>query len=134
MNTITATTEGWDGCPFPFFDEQLNLYKIYNDGGHYIATRYVRSQVKPVPHETVKEDIDILFDGAYRAAMQQELCGDELSAYIKTELEKLFADRPDLDDYISDKIDKARRNLYARKKRFRRKGYLNRWNYFFTLT
>lgn len=134
MNATAIAAEGSEGCPFPFFDEQPKLYKIYNDGGHYIATRFVRSQVKPVSHKTSKEDIDILFDGAYRTAMENELSGDVLTAFIKAELEKLFIDRPDLDGYISDKIDKARRNLYARKKRFRRKGYLNRWNFFFTLT
>lgn len=134
MNATTIAADGRESCPFPFFEEPSKIYKIYSDGGHYIATRCVRSQLKPVPHKASPDDIDILFDGAYRAAMQQELCGDELTAYLKAELGKLFADRPDLDGYISDKIDKARRNLYARKKRFRRKGYLNRWNYFFTLT
>ena len=122
------------GCPFPFFDEQKPYYKIYNDGGHYIATRCVRSQIKPVPHKYKREDIDILFDSLYTAAMQDGLKGDEMTAYIKAGILLLFPDYPDLDKYIADKIERKQHNLYARKKRFRRKANLNRWNYFVTFT
>ena len=101
------------GCPFPFFDEQKPYYKIYNDGGHYIATRCVRSQIKPVPHKVKREDIDILFDSLYTAAMQDGLKSDELTAYIKAGILLLFPDYPDLDKYISDKIERKQHNLYA---------------------
>lgn len=124
--------------PF-FFDESLApvetpYYKIYNDGGHYIATRCYRSQLKPVPHKTKREDIDILFDSLYCAAMQDGIKGDEMTAYIKSGILLLFPDYPDLDKYIAEKIERKQRNLYARKKRFRRKANLNRWNYFVTFT
>ena len=126
------------GCPFPFFNVQppaeTPYYKIYNDGGHYIATRCVRSQIKPVPHKYKREDIDILFDSLYIAAMQDGLKGDEMTAYIKAEILLLFPDYPDLDKYIADKIERKQHNLYVRKKRFRRKANLNRWNYFVTFT
>ena len=127
------------GCPFPFFNEpqppaETPYYKIYNDGGHYIATRCVRSQIKPVPHKYKREDIDILFDSLYIAAMQAGLKGDEMTAYIKAEILLLFHDYPDLDKYIADKIERKQHNLYVRKKRFRRKANLNRWNYFVTFT
>lgn len=121
------------GCPFPFFDEPPT-YKIYNDGGHYIATRCYRSKLKPVPHNKEREDIDILFDSLYTAAMQDGLKGDEMTAYIKAGILLLFPDYPDLDKYIADKLERKLHNLYARKKRFRRKANLNRWNYFVTFT
>ena len=122
-----------------FFNEpqppaETPYYKIYNDGGHYIATRCVRSQIKPVPHKYKREDIDILFDSLYIAAMQDGLKGDEMTAYIKAGILLLFPDYPDLDKYIADKIERKQHNLYARKKRFRRKANLNRWNYFVTFT
>lgn len=126
------------GCPFPFFDEpqpvEKPYYKIYNDGGHYIATRCYRSQIKPVPHKTKHEDIDILFDSLYDNAMQEGLKGDELTAYIKAGITELFPYCADLDKYIADKIERKQHNLYARKKRFRRKANLNKWNYFVTFT
>lgn len=124
--------------PF-FFDEPLApletpYYKIYNDGGHYIATRCYRSQLKPVPHKTKREDIDILFDSLYSAAMQDGIKGNEMTAYIKSGILLLFPDYPDLDKYIAKKIERKLHNLYDRKKRFRRKANLNRWNYFVTFT
>lgn len=66
--------------------------------------------------------------------MQDGLKGDEMAAYIKSGILLLFADYPELDNYITDKIERKQRNLYARKKRFRRKAHLNRWNYFVTIT
>ena len=130
---------GDDYCPFPFFDEsqppaETPYYKIYNDGGHYIATRCVRSQKKPPEHKHKREDIDILFDSLYSAAMQDGLKGDEMAAYIKAGILLLFSDYPALDKYIAEKIERKLHNLYARKKRFRRKANLNRWNYFVTFT
>ncbi len=123
--------------PFFFDEPQLpaeTYYKIYNDGGHYIATRCYRSQLKPVPHKAKREDIDILFDSLYTAAMQDGLKGDEMTAYIKAGILLLFPDYPALDKYIADKIERKLHNLYVRKKRFRRKANLNRWNYFVTFT
>ena len=123
--------------PF-FFDESQKsvetYYKIYNDGGHYIATRCYRSQIKPAERNRKREDIDIFFDSLYTAAMQDGLKGDEMTAYIKAGILLLFPDYPALDKYIADKIERKLHNLYARKKRFRRKANLNRWNYFVTFT
>lgn len=123
--------------PF-FFDEQTPVekpfYKIYNDGGHYIATLCCRSNIPHKPHKNKREDIDVLFDSLYSSAMQDGLNGDELTAYIKDGILLLFPDYPDLDKYIADKTERKLRNLYARKKRFRRKANLNRWNYFVTFT
>ncbi len=124
--------------PF-FFNEpqppaETPYYKIYNDGGHYIATRCVCSQKKPPEHKNKREDIDILFDSLYAAAMQDVLKGIELTAYIKAGILLLFPDYPALDKYIANKIERKQHNLYARKKRFRRKANLNRWNYFVTVT
>lgn len=108
-------------------------YKIYHDGGHYIATR-CGCKCKTVPHKHSREDIDILFDSLYATAMQDGLKGDEMTAYIKAGILLLFPDYPALDKYIADKIERKLHNLYARKKRFRRKANLNRWNYFVTFT
>ena len=122
-----------------FFDEPLpaaetSYYKIYNDGGHYIATRCCRSQFRQPEHKHKREDLDILFDSLYSAAMQNGLKGDEMTAYIKSDILLLFPDCVGLDGYIADKIKRKIHNLYVRKKRFRRKANLNRWNYFVTLT
>lgn len=111
-----------------------SYYKIYNDGSHYIATRCTHSPSKPKTHKTEVEDIDILFDSLYNNAVQDGLQGDEMTAYIKLGILKLFVYYEGLDGYIADKIKKKLHNLYARKKRFRRKAYINKWNYFVTIT
>lgn len=204
-------------CPFPFFEtpaptpqEEETLYKIYNDGGHYIATPYFhsygkrRSALSPIervfneyynealkkqrqkekcnqaqreplntekftkfilpvlrarfPQNGVTEKmiadmiqrkkerlltppkaskttaIDTVFDSLYLHACRDDLKGEEMTESIKTGLVKLFPDSPEMDIYITDKIEKKKRNVYGRKKRFRRKGYLNEWNYFVTIT
>lgn len=201
-------------CPF-FFTEQKqnapnkNLYKIYNDGGHYVATPYFhsygkrKSQKSPFeqvfdklyyeayqrqrkwemvnnhpkrafnanafvkkylyplrrrfPQLGIKEGyirrlikakcdvfkpekkltktnaLDIAFDSLYLHATRKDLKGEDLFNSIKTGLNKLdFGEN--LDGYISDKIEKKKRNAYGRKKRFRRKGYLNQWTHFVTFT
>ena len=108
-------------------------YKIYHDGGHYIATR-CGCKRKTVPHKHSREDIDILFDSLYATVMQEGLKGDDMITYIKAGILLLFPDYPALDKYIADKIERKLHNLYARKKRFRRKANLNKWNYFVTFT
>lgn len=137
--------ENTGDCPFPFFEEPQGetWYKIYNDGAHFVGTRVVRSQRKGCATNTGREDIDICFDSLYAAALREGLKDTKyekpMTEYITAGMQKLFADYQDergrdLNDYISDKLKRKIHNVYARKKRFRRKAYLNRWNYFVTLT
>lgn len=144
MNNATLIPlDDTDGCPFPFFDDDMPFadgwYKITHDGGHFVATRCMRSQRK---HNTggvnKKEDIDICFDSLYTAAMRKGLKDTKresaLTDFITAGMMKLYANHGDLCEYISDHIRRKRRNVFARKKRFRRKAYLNKWNYFVTFT
>lgn len=124
-------------------DEKLpfntdDAYKIYNDGGHCVATKFYRSPFAHIGHNNERTDIDIAFDSLYAEAMKKGLRDGKsekpLTELIKSEIVLLFPDYPDLDDFIADKIRRKRRNLAVRKKRFRRKANLNKWNYFVTLT
>lgn len=190
-------TDDLTGCPFPFFGE-LNkpakkVYKIYNDGGHFIAMPLFRSKVtrKPqdLPPKRNKTDdytdeqktmvlrgllrgkkkqvdengkkldknvvdkidlsmnngrhctrsaLDILFDSLYFSAYKQGLKDNKLdksmTAFIRAGILKLFPDLDGIDEYITDKVKRKLNNLLHRKKRFRRKANLNRWNYFVTFT
>ncbi|MBQ3506793.1 MAG: hypothetical protein IJA89_08505 [Clostridia bacterium] len=93
-----------------------------------------RERLKPEKKTTKTTAIDIAFDSLYIHALRSGLKDDELQNYIRTCLLKVFADYDDLDKFISDKLERKVRNLYSRKKRFRRKAALNRWNYFVTFT
>lgn len=188
-------TDNFTGCPFPFFGEPVKpaekVYKIYNDGGHYIATRVIRKPTrKPqdIPAKPVKDDytqaqkdmilrgilrtkrkqvdehgkkkdktavdkidllrdkgehysrtaLDILFDSLYYQAYKQGLKDSKIDKpmtdFIRAGILKLYPDKDDIDEYITDKIKRKYNNLLHRKKRFRRKANLNRWNYFVTFT
>lgn len=200
-------------CPFPFLDTsqfpENGLYKIYNDGGHYVATpvfhsygkrpsdktplekvfdtlyyaafyrqrkweknndrprgkfnanyfikkylsvlrvrfpshglteRRVRKMIKakrdvfkPEKKNAKTQAIDLAFNSLYLHAVKSGLSGEDLSEDVKTGLSALNFD-VDLEKYVADKIEKKQRNTFARKKRFRRKGYLNKWSHFVTLT
>lgn len=132
--------------PFPFFDDkpQEQWYKVYHDGGHYVATSISHTHCVSVLRKHENKDIDIMFDSLFKSAVQQGLnnynkhkknnVSRDMTNYIKTGIEKLFPNYSDLDGYIEKKIKRKYHNLGVRKKRFRRKAYLNRWNFFVTFT
>lgn len=134
--------------PFPFYDDfdesileipQEAWYKIYNDGGHFIGTQIFHGVGKKQKSKRkAKEDIDLCFDSLYLTGVRQGLKdtkkAKELTDFITTGMQDLFADYPLLDEYIEEHIKRKRVNLNSRKKRFRRKAYLNQWNYFLTFT
>ena len=142
MNTPTITPlDDWAGCPFLLFGEGSPVdgwYKITHDGGHFLATRVFLKQSKHGGKGKTREAIDICFDSLYTAGVRKGLKDTRrkkaLTGFIAAGMEKLYSNNPTLDDYIADRIKRKRRNLYNRKKRFRRKAYLNRWNYFVTVT
>lgn len=122
---------------FPWFEdyEQHNTFcKVYNDGSCYIAVPSDTGKRKPKERSYVRMPIDDLFDELYLQAMKENVSRDELHDYIKAGLFEQYPDKWGLDDFIDKKIDRVRRNLAVRKKRFRRKAYLNPWNYFVTFT
>ena len=125
-----------------FFDEPKRInegwYKVYHDGGHHVGTRVLPSKRKGKKKTRSREDIDELIDTLFSSAMRKGLGTkrkkNELINFMKTGIEKLYSDFNATNYYIQGKIDKKFHNLYVRKKRFKRKAYLNRWNYFVTFT
>ncbi len=186
-------TDDFAGCPFPFFSEPQKGFKkvckIYNDGGHYIATlvprlnkrkpyttaqrvkkadgytdwqrdmvynRIIRNKRYEIENARLRRfsskhgltpersavcersAADILFDSLYFQAFKTGLKDNKLDKpmtdFIKAGMLELFPDMENLDGYIADRIKRKLNNLLHRKKRFRRKAYLNEWNYFVTFT
>ena len=145
MNTANLLPiEDLSVCPFPFFGNGKKTYKIYNDGENYVATLCCQRKLSlklglSVAHNS-RSDKDILFDSLYFQAIKSGLNfkrkDDKLAMieYIRTGVLKLFPDFENVDEWITKKIKRSLNNLQHRKKRFRRKAYLNRWNYFVTFT
>lgn len=125
-------TRVYEGTPFPL---KKHLFKVYNDGGHYVATRvYSALNVPYLPVNREKKDIDILFDNLYLNSARVGYKRAETVDYIRNGILKLFPDRQNVNEYVERKIKRAKHNLSVRKKRFKRKADLNEWNYFVTFT
>ena len=118
----------------PFFEDNTKC-KIYNDGGHYIATIITHSKDNCVRSQKEK---DLFFEEKYIFATtelgitnKKQLLQYILSAYIE---EYHITNTTVLELYIQQNIKRMKHNLFARKKRFRRKAHLNQWNNFVTIT
>lgn len=112
--------------------ETDHKYKVYHDGSHYCATLVC----KGLAHKNERKDDEIrdTFNEFYR-----DLKGLPKRDFIKTirvKMENAFPrlDKIELSAQIDLNIKRVLHNVYARKKRFRRKVHLNKWNYFVTFT
>ncbi len=130
MKPYLIPAYGIRGNPFA----ETHFYKIYNDGGHYVGTRVVRSKGKLPPKRPAQTAMDIAFEGLYKKALRQGLKDEAMADFIQARLGKLYPAFFALRKYVLEKIDKQQRNLRKRIKRFRRKANMYRWNYFVTFT
>ena len=65
---------------------ETHLYKIYNDGHHYVGTRVVRSKGKRPPKRPTNTAMDIAFDSLYFQAKRKGLKDEEMADYIQAGL------------------------------------------------
>lgn len=149
MNNLIEITPQRGDLPFEWFDKSpawgipdKGIYKVYNDGSHYVGSLFRRhcsrdsissdfsgKKRKPI----FKKPIDEYMNAIYPIAIQNGFKGKALANHLYSELDGKF-DVDDLGDYVDRQISRRWHNLHNRKKRFRRKAYLNKWNYFITVT
>ena len=130
---------------FPYFKEGVGIndtqrkvreeqfFKIYHDGGHYVATVLINGRVKPIVKKP-RTLFDEEFDKFFLKAMQSNLRRNALFTYLKTNLENDFDYIEKFDDLIREKIKIKFSNIFKRLKRFKRKARLNKWTHFITIT
>lgn len=128
---------GNERCPFKFFEHfpEKQVCKIYHDGGHYVATPYFPTNRKPqerTKHE--RGEIGEVFDNLYAQALLAGKERKETQGYLRDNLAHLFDDETELNAYIESETKRKAHSLGMRKKRFRRKAYLNEWTHFITIT
>ena len=117
----------------PFDDYVPNkLYKIYNDGGHYVARVVENSRIKR--NDKRYNEMNDYFDKIYFDGLDKNFTKNELVSYIRTELLLLFPDTKNIEEYIDKRLWQKSKNYYSRIKRFKRKANLNFWNYYVTFT
>ena len=115
----------------PFTSE----YKIYHDGSHYIARESVKG-LKRRARKRERSELVTLFDFLFDEAIKSDIATDEeKKQYIEDKfINDYCIELPDIKDFIEENFARKMRNIWQREKRFRRKAYLNRWNYFVTFT
>lgn len=110
-------------------------YKVYHDGSHYIARESVKGRNRTVTRRG-RSALITLFDILYDETIKNDVATDEeKKRYITDRLINDYCvDTPDIDIFVEENFGRKTRNIWQREKRFRRKAYLNRWNYFVTFT
>lgn len=113
------------------------LCTIYNDGSHYIAVQKIKKQVEFKRELKFKDvsEMDKAFDELYFSALKDGLNLKEQKDAVRQGIVNIFGDAGEiLDNWLEQKFDVKLKNIALRKKRFRRKAFLNNWNYFVTFT
>ena len=119
---------------FDDYSEHNTFCKVYNDGSSYIAIPSGKFKGYRRERTFIPGVLDELFDALYFKALKDNVKRKEIPAYIKAGILERYPDAWGVDDLIERNLIRVYRNLAARKKRFRRKAYLNKWNYFVTFT
>ena len=109
-----------------------NEHRIYTPAAEKIDI----SSDKGFGHSRSAFDIlfNDLFMQAYNKGLRDKKIDKPMSEYIRTGLLTLFTESEIEKVDIAEKVKRKFNNLLHRKKRFRRKAYLNNWNYFVTFT
>lgn len=131
---------------YPYFGENVGkpllkrelykeqYFKIYNDGGHYVATLPRNAIFKNKKRTVNNSFFDVVFDTFYLRGLQENLKGAKLYDYIKTAIIDNCGEIENLDNEIQKGIDRRKANIHKRLKTFKRKARLNKWTHFVTFT
>ena len=142
QDDLLKTWSGLDNCLKPFARAQWKRAVEHNsvqcivnsDGSHFVARKKEKRKTAIQSPRKKRTELDEAFADLYRVALREDMCRKEQKQFIKENLESAFSIFPDLERWIEDKLDRERHNYFARRKRFLRKAYLHKWNYFVTIT
>lgn len=116
--------------------QQKFCFKIYRDEGHYVGSIMHESSSKTKKWGAVADDLANAARASLQQAIQEGLKRAKRRAKMAKDLYKAFPDEPA--ERIEDTVDHVNEGhlqaLYLRRKRFKRKAFLNDWNYFVTVT
>ncbi len=110
--------------------------KVYFDGGHYIAIPKEHYQHRGRKHATSKPQKV----GSPREKFEQafteskELTERERKEYIQEVLKDSFSNVQETKDFVTQEMERKRKNSNRRKTRLYRKVYLQEWTHFVTIT
>lgn len=134
-NAMTTATTTLTTFEIPFFELPPTMCKVYNDGGHYIATPYFPDERRRAPRgEYELQELREVFETLYAYTITAEMKRAETLDFLRDNLCHLFATAENLNDFITHEMKRKARCLHMRKSRFYRKANMNRWTYFVTFT
>ena len=114
------------------------ICSVYHDGSHYIAYEKMKSKRLPPQKKDLKVEpspMDKAFDELYLCALKENLSLPEQKAFVQNGIAEEFGYGGEVfEKWLDEKFDVKLKNIELRKKRFRRKALLNKWNYFVTFT
>lgn len=111
--------------------------KIYNDGSHFVATKTFVNEFKKAKikrDNTEIKEMKSFFDENYLEAIKQGNKGKKLKGYMQVVMSSRYPEVEEMDIFVEENIHRMFLNYHNRVKRFERKLYLNKWNYFCTFT
>lgn len=115
----------------------MGMYKVHHDGSHYVAKRFEKNDTH-IKRPRLRSELSAFekdFREVYKCAASLGLRKrSELKSFILDQLAAEWRFLPEFEGFVEREIEREMLNLYNRKKRFRRKAYLNEWNYFVTFT
>lgn len=114
--------------------EEKSILKVYNDGSHYFSAVAFPKAIDRLQKERVKTEIDLLFDSAYIKSLVENISDKQRAEYIKVQIQDEYSEADDIDEFIQESLERQANNLWSRKKRFRNKANINKFNYFATIT
>lgn len=109
--------------------------RIYNDGSHYIAKPIIESRQKTDDRAKKQLAINGMIDSLFSLALKNNIKtrSPEMFDFIKDNIESIV-EVDNIDEFITSQINRCRKNLFLRKRRFDRKAFLHKWNYFITIS
>lgn len=122
-----------DGCNKVFGCGTEQYFKIYNDGGHFVARLNSHSLGNNSRRD--KTPFEKIFDKYFMLGLQNNFRKEKLHNFIKQSFIDDYGEIfEELDKRITMLTERRFANIHSRLKLFKRKAHLNKWNYFVTIT
>lgn len=128
--------------PIEWFDEPPapsipgnGLFKVHNDGSHFVGTLVEQKPYFPPPPKSArKARLNDILDDYIDSEVKQNYKGAVLQNRVIRQVEQEHPEITNTSEVVKQRIKEKYHNVHNRRKRFLRKAYLNRWNYFVTIT
>ncbi len=126
--------EWFDSSPAPKIQDK-GLYKVHNDGSHFVGVLMSPNVYSPPPPKSLRKKIlNEYLDAHIQQAVKDNCKGAVLQHRVKQKLAEEHPEVENAEEVVKQRVKEKYHNLHNRKKRFMRKAYLNKWNFFVTVT